>query len=59
MTLNIETVDSPAIIEITDVFKYLYRDGVLWIFRECDPKVITFAPGRVHRTEESKTGIVT
>ena len=59
MTLNIETVDSPQMIEYTDVIKYLYREGALWIFRECDPIVITFPAGRVHRTEQSKTGTIT
>lgn len=57
MILNIETVDSPEMIEYIDVTRYLYRDDVLWIFRECDPRVVTFAAGRVHRTEESKIGL--
>lgn len=59
MTLNIETIDSPAMIEYTDVIRYLYRNDVLWIYRDVDPRVITFAPGRVHKTEESKSGTVT
>ena len=59
MTLNIETVDSPQMIEYTDVTRYLYRDDVLWIYRDVDPRVVTFAAGRVHKTEESKIGTIT
>ncbi len=55
MTLNIETRDTPEMIKYTEVMRYLYRNGVLWIFRACDPAVITIPVDQIHRTEETKS----
>lgn len=55
MQLNIETRDTPEMIKYTEVKRYIYRNNVLWIFRDVDPAVITIPVEQIHRTEETKS----